>query len=381
MRIVVIPAHFSYGRAGDDGMAGVGRNVKIEAAALAKFGHDVTLLYTHFDADQGVRVEETEMDGVHCVYVHAKPLPLPGNLIFESVLMMWAFRHFVLPRRPEIIHAYSYRGGLHARPISKLFGIPYLLGEHSPLYYRQLSGFWAKVAKFSFAGAARLIAVSDGLAESLANYTDRSIRVIPNMVREQFLETPVAPTPERPPQPFRFLSVGRSDPIKGWDLLIRAYAELTQDGLAASLELCGGEPGIVKLKRLADELGVGDRVTFLGNLSHEAVLDRIRRCDCHVLASRAETFGIVSIEALALGKPIVMSPTYAARTIIRHENGFIADGFTSRDLAEAMRKVLVHWNGFDSESIRQDCRSRFSEEVICTLLTETYREAISGVGS
>jgi glycosyltransferase involved in cell wall biosynthesis len=98
------------------------------------------------------------------------------------------------------------------------------------------------------------------------------------------------------------LFVGRLVPYKGVDVLIRAMR-----GLEACLAIVGDGPSRGALERLAVEAGVAGRVRFLGALPDEPVLALYHACDVFVLPSvtRAEAFGMVQLEAMACGKPVV----------------------------------------------------------------------------
>jgi glycosyltransferase involved in cell wall biosynthesis len=105
------------------------------------------------------------------------------------------------------------------------------------------------------------------------------------------------------------LHVGRLSRQKGLDLLLGAFARLRPDRHNLSLVLAGpdaeGYGG--SLRRLAQELGVGDRVLFTGMLTHEMKLAAFVDAELFVLPSYAENFGAAITEALACGLPVVMS--------------------------------------------------------------------------
>ncbi|MFJ4045439.1 glycosyltransferase [Microbacterium sp. NPDC089987] len=110
----------------------------------------------------------------------------------------------------------------------------------------------------------------------------------------------------------RVLSVGRLVPRKGVDLVVRALATLVESGFG-DIELviagCDGtaeaDPEAARLSALADELGIADRVRFHGKVSRDRMPALLRSADAVVCAPWYEPFGIVPLEAMACGTPVV----------------------------------------------------------------------------
>ena len=102
---------------------------------------------------------------------------------------------------------------------------------------------------------------------------------------------------------FRFVTVGRLSRQKGQDVLLRALAAARPDLPPVRLTLVGDGPEEAALRRLSTELGLDDVVTFSGYRSDPA--EHLRAADCFVLASRWEGFGVVLVEALQVGLPLL----------------------------------------------------------------------------
>ncbi|WP_280513540.1 glycosyltransferase [Intrasporangium calvum] len=367
-----MPAYYGFGGRHGFGTSTEGVFFREQAVALAHAGHDVSLLYVHFDGNRGVELETINDTGVRGIFVHAKPLRVPVNLLYRVLLMIWAFHRSVLQERPNIIHAHSYRASLFAWPISKIWGVPYVITEHSSTLSGELPRQWRLVARWGFGQADAVLAVSNGLALTLRRYTRRKVLVIPNLVQRSFftgdLRAPKGPRR----QPLKFLSVGRCHPNKGWDVLLQSFALLVHSGVDAILQLCGGGAECPDLERISASLGVDDRVQFLGRVDRNNVRRLMEECDCHVMASRVETFGIVNVEALALGKPIIMTDTDAASTIVNDTNGLVVPIGDVEVLALSMKRIAETLDEYDSEAIRERCSAQFSEAAVCARLTEIY---------
>ncbi len=133
------------------------------------------------------------------------------------------------------------------------------------------------------------------------------------------------------------LFVGRLAPIKGIDRLLRAMTYL-KPLKPIRLVIIGGDdhhtPESQDLHRLAVELGVQDVVVFLGRVEHEALPPYYCAADVVALPSHYETFGLVALEALACGTPVVATPVGAMETILREgETGRVVANGAPQDLA------------------------------------------------
>jgi glycogen(starch) synthase len=101
------------------------------------------------------------------------------------------------------------------------------------------------------------------------------------------------------------LAYGRLTRKKGFDLLVEAFARLGPDGAHADLLLAGDGEERPHLEALAQRLGLADRIFFLGRVGPEDVVRLLNGCLFLAVPSRAEPFGIVALEGLAAGKPVV----------------------------------------------------------------------------
>lgn len=138
---------------------------------------------------------------------------------------------------------------------------------------------------------------------------------------------------------FTVLFVGRIIPRKGVPVLIRAMHRLNQHVPARLLIAGRGKPAYLRrLKSLARRLGV--RVFFLGNIPHEHIHSLYQTADCFICPSqRHESFGLVNVEAMASGLPVIASSNGGIREIIASgHNGFLVKQY--RNPAPFARRML-----------------------------------------
>ena len=138
-------------------------------------------------------------------------------------------------------------------------------------------------------------------------------------------------------------AMGRLHEIKGFDILIRAAAQLRDSGQTFQLKIAGDGPERGALEALRDNLNLTQHVEFCGWAANP--LEFLSGLDLFVVPSRAESFGLVVVEAMAAGVPVVASDTEGPKEVLKA--GQFGTLFKSEDvaaLANAMRSVFGDWS-------------------------------------
>ncbi len=137
-------------------------------------------------------------------------------------------------------------------------------------------------------------------------------------------------------------ALGRLHEIKGFDILLRAAADLRDAGVEFKLKIAGDGPQKDELEALCSSLNLGDRVSFVGwQVDPQAFLSGL---DLFVLPSRSEAFGLVAIEAMAAGVPVVAAQSDGPRQVL--DNGRFGTLTACEDphaLANAIRVIATNW--------------------------------------
>lgn len=145
------------------------------------------------------------------------------------------------------------------------------------------------------------------------------------------------------------LFVGRLERLKGVEIAIRALA-LLSDRSNPDLRLLvlgedsrdGDESEEERLKAIANELGIRDRVDFLGSVAHHELPYFYSAADACVMPSYSESFGLVGLEAQACGCPVVASDVPGLRSVVRdHVSGYLIDGHDPATYAERLGRLLA----------------------------------------
>jgi glycosyltransferase involved in cell wall biosynthesis len=179
---------------------------------------------------------------------------------------------------------------------------------------------------------------------------------------------------------FVFLAVGRCVGFKGFEVLIDAFAQLDQGHLV----IVGDGPLRRSLEQQASGRGLVDRIHFAGELVGEELAPYFHACDVFVLPSvfKAETFGLVQLEAMACGKPVINTdlPTGVPYVSPHGETGITVPAGQVDPLADAMRQLYD--NSQMREAFGQNAKRRFLENFQRSQMAENvlavYREVLGG---
>jgi len=273
--------------------------------------------------------------------------------------------------KPDIIHAKcTMWGAILARAISKRKEIPYIVTTGASIFARGIAGpRECGTATEALRAADRLLSVSGTLAEDLdriLKVPSSSFTTVPNMIDvEKF---PYSPLPDNDQFVFGYMANLVAD--KGHDTLLRAFTRVP----GCKLFLAGGGPLRAELELSARVLGVDDRVTFLGEIPRAEAHTFFQDIDAFVHPSRYETFGIVLVEALATGRPVVATRCGGPNEIVRDGDGILVDVDDVDGLATAMIEIMEI--ELDREAMRSGVEDRYSKKAVRNKLLEIYNSTL-----
>lgn len=272
-----------------------------------------------------------------------------------------------------LVHIHSAIDAGIAYSISKI-DIPYVITEHSSKYQRNLlNSVQKKYLNDVFSNAKDIIAVGLGLKNALAEYTDKdNIKVISNPISLKKIEV----TKEKDKSRFRFFSLGILTKNKGMDLLIKAFYNNIEKLKQCELYIGGDGPEYTNIKNMIKEYNLEDNIKLLGKLDREAVAKNMNNCDAFVLASRVETFGIVFIEAMIYGKPVIGTRTGGPDTFINKNNGIIVEVENVDELGTALVEMYNEATRYNEDDIIKYCYENFNEDIICKKIIDVYKTVL-----
>jgi glycosyltransferase involved in cell wall biosynthesis len=178
------------------------------------------------------------------------------------------------------------------------------------------------------------------------------------------------------------LFVGRLVPYKGLDVLVRAMADVP-----ARLVLVGSGPQRAQLEALARETGVASKVVFAGEVGEEELVAWYHACDIFTLPSvnRAEAFGMVQVEAMACGRPVVSTnlPTGVPWVNRDGETGLVVEPGDAAGLAAALARLAADADlrGSLGDGGRRRVLAEFTAERMAARAVSVYAEVLAGEGA
>lgn len=377
MNILIVPSWYE-ARPG----AQLGSFFREQALALKRSGCNVIVADATFQSMRSLKgkklfsIQKKDDEGV-LTYSYLMPtfglmrMPKLGTKVYAKNLER-LFRSIDKDgHKVDVIHAHSfYCAGVAATRLGKKYGIPVVVTEHSSaIISKKLDKQKIDLLKETVGECEKFICVGNGLKEAVIEYTrtTKDIAVIPNMVDKIFNYKG-----EKGSETFYFVSIGNLIQSKRFDLTIQAFAKVFRNEHNVMLTIIGDGPLKEKLKNLAKEQGVENQVIFTGRLDRNSVARKLQKSNVFVLASDYETFGVVYIEAMACGVPVIGTRNGGADDIINDECGILVDTNDVLQLANAMKQIYSTYKSYDKKNIANQCDSQYGEKAISTQLKAVY---------
>ncbi|WP_284979825.1 glycosyltransferase [Arthrobacter sp. fls2-241-R2A-200] len=403
MKISMVSEHASP-LAALGGVDAGGQNVHVAAlsSSLAERGHNVTVYTRRDDPDLPAKVQVGP--GLTVVHVDAGParripkddlLPFMGQLA-DGICADWG------DQLPDVVHAHFWMSGLAAIQASKRAGAP------DPVPVVQTFHALGSVKRRHQGSADTSPPARAWLEPWVGRTADWVIATCPDEVFELKVlgisrsKISIAPcgvdlalfqgTADAEPRErtHRILSVGRLVQRKGVDLIIQALPLLAEAGFDdVELLIVGGsgdalnleeDPEAQRLRSLAKELGVEDKVTMRGQVPRDAMPGIFRSADAVVCTPWYEPFGIVPLEAMACGVPVVAAAVGGLReTVVDQKTGLQVPPRDPEAIAEALVKLLGD-PALRAEMGRagaRRARSRYSWDRIAADTEKAYRSVLA----
>lgn len=354
------------------------------AMELTRQGHGVAVMANRWPRDLP-RVER--LDGID---VHRLPLRTRGagwksevSYRLTSSLVQREVTRLVRAHRADVVHVICvWPGVTYALDACAALGVPVvttLQGEltmdANKLYEKSeaargvLRRALSESREVSACSAHTLGEAQAFAAEAMGG--DAS--VVPNGIAPGDFAHAVAHQHARP----YMLAMGRHVEQKGFDLLLRAWASVRPAGL--DLLIAGDGPERAALQALSRSLGIADTVQFVGRADRERVASLLAGCSLFVLSSRHEPFGIVLLEAMASGAPVLATRVGGVPEVVEEGvSGLLVDA-SVEGLAGGLQRMV------SDESMRlrfaeagRRRAGQFTWETITLQYVEVYERAIAG---
>jgi glycosyltransferase involved in cell wall biosynthesis len=344
--------------------------------ALVARGHEVTVLTTSVDGSRDSPVAHdapVTVDGVQVRYHRSNRF---RRLYFSTSLAAGIRRELA---RADLMHLHSVFlwPTLAAAWLARRAAAPYVLSPRGMLVRELIDArstlpkrVWLRLFERANLAGAEALHFTTELEQSAYAVLDLPVR--PHFVVPNGVDLPDRTEAAPRTQPPIVLFLGRINWKKGLEHLIPALTQVP----GARLVLAGNdeENYAPRLRQLASDHEVADRVEFRGFVSGDDKQELLRQASVLVLPSHSENFGNVVLEAWAQACPVIVSPGVGIAEIVRREGGGLVSAAEAAPLGAAIRRLL------DDENLRRSCadagarivRERYSWQCVAAMMEAEY---------
>ena len=346
--------------------------------------------------------------GNRVVHVPAGPeVPLPREeLVTYIPEFVRGIKEFaqVKELQYDLIHSHYWMSGIAARDLKAFWEVPVVHMFHTlgVMKQRVARASEEREGKYRLEGELEVLALSDRIvaatqaemAQLLWLYqadTSKIVIIPPGVDTSHFYPIPEDEAKEFigiPPCERMLLFVGRIEPLKGIDTLMQAIAVMKPNNLRVCLSVIGGEPEVgsemennemLRLQDLRQNIGLDDLVAFLGKRRQDTLPYYYSAAEVVVLPSFYESFGMVALEAMACGTPVVASQVGGLAFLVQDgETGFTVPVDDPNALAERLTELLENPDlcqrmGKCAVEFAQD----YAWEIIAKRIVRLYNDVLS----
>jgi len=313
---------------------------------ILKFKQNVNNAYPK--VEDGVVIYKTES---------INPFPKMPRKTFNNYkkLILTLIKNVINKSKPEFVFINSslYGGAALAKYLHDKM-IPFMVSEHLKEFIikDQFSLFQKECIDECYNYTSKIITTSKVLKNNIINNFNadsKKVLLIPNPADTEYF----LPKRSKIGDTFTFISVALLRSEKRLDILIKAFAILSKQIPNIVLTIIGDGPEKDKLKLLTHKLGVNNRINFIGYQKKTAIADILRNNDALVLSSDVETFGVVIVEAMSVGLPVIATKCGGPESIVLSETGILVESNDKNKLSGAMKYMVENYDNYDSKAIRQ----------------------------
>ena len=349
-----------------------------QACALVRAGHQI--IYAVVDLRSLRRWRKWGFKSLRRDGINIEAINIPCGRLPRLILNFCGVTAFKLLYKrivkkygiPDVVHSHFVSPGYYSSCILKDSNVPLVHTEHSyDMHAETLSTKWYNLGKKVYPNVDIVIAVSKSLADNIEKHFGTKSLVIHNIVDTSLFRY-VEKKRDRISNKFKFISVGHLQPLKKMDLLIRSFYGAFKNDPTVELYIYGEGGERINLEKIIEEHCLTNRVHLMGYASRDVIAAKMAECDSFVLASESETFGVVYVEAMAAGLPVIATKSGGPEDFIDDTNGIIVSVNDESALIEALQEMRFSRERYNSNVISSNARDRFSSTNIAKQISDVY---------
>lgn len=269
----------------------------------------------------------------------------------------------------DLIHSHFVSTGLVAKKLSEKLGVKYVITEHASDLEPMIARYSLDRILDMYRGATSVICVSPMLKDKI-NHLDpqlANLQIIPNGVEIKSFKI------RRGDYRKRFVFIGHIIDRKGIRTLLQAARKMKIEDVDFRLDIFGKGDLEGYITNFAARNGLVDSIYLRGVVDNNNINDVLISHDVLILPSRKESFGVVVIEALASGLPVIVTKCGGPESIIVNRRlGELIEVGNATQLFEAMVRVSKNYKFYDPDFLNKHVKENFDWEVLSAEIIDQY---------
>lgn len=354
-----------------------------QAEALVSVGNEVVVLsvdtrFRLFWRKLGISCHTAK--GIHyvnCFLMPSRVVSLLGKRFCQKV-EQWQLRkvyEYASKRfgRPDILYSHYLFVTANAVQLKQRYGVPLVAIEHwSELAKKNLPESMIQSIRKIYTKLDRLITVSPALQQNIIKQIGQSSEVVYNVVGSEFQYI----EKQRHRSRVQYVTVGTLNNRKRFDVMLDSLSLLNGVDGNWELVLIGEGEERARLEAQVHRLGLDGQVSFLGQQTKSEIVKQFQGSDVFLLSSQMETFGVVCIEAMACGLPIVATTCGGPEFIVQEADGLLCPINDPNAFFQALAYMQQNVSSYNRRGIAERCRQRFGVEVIGRQLSSIFLDVV-----
>lgn len=345
-----------------------------QSVALKKYC-DVRLYYP-FDSDLESPFSESEENGLYTYRTR-----MSRSRVFRILNIIRDFRKIKKEYNPDILHAHvAGMAGKFAVILSRIFKIPLIVTEHNPIELSNFDNVRQKknVGKVYRNSLANICVSLDSAVRLKEIFPESDFEVIHNgIINPKEIKSDGNNYRIDGKINCSIVAAFYSKEIKGYQYLLPAIKELKDKGFDIVLHICGGGQFFDEYVQMSKDLGIDDNCVFYGNCDKKKVFSIMRQMDFGISASIFECSGVSVQEMMLAGKPLVVTKSGGANSLVTEETAIVVDRHSVSALTDGISRMIENLDKFDAGKIKEYAYENFEIDMVSRAYMKKYKEIVN----